>query len=69
MEVGSNPTLSTSTTIQTVGAEDIDAGTNAVPVMLDFDGDNKKDLLIGQGDGLISLYLNGTMSVKRWREY
>lgn len=38
--------------------QNINVGSKAVPFVVDFDNDGKKDLLVGSGDGHIYLYLN-----------
>lgn len=38
---------------------DINAGSKAVPFIVDYNNDGRKDLLVGSGDGLIYLYENG----------
>jgi hypothetical protein len=43
--------------LQANGA-DINVGSRAVPFVVDYNNDGKKDLLVGAGDGLTYLYLN-----------
>lgn len=38
--------------------QNINVGSRAVPFVVDYDNDGKKDLLVGSGDGHIYLYLN-----------
>ena len=40
-----------------VGGEELDVGSFASPFMADWNGDGKKDLLVGDGEGYIHLYL------------
>ena len=37
---------------------DIDVGARATPAVVDFNGDGKKDLVVGALDGLVRIYLN-----------
>ncbi|MEW6607256.1 MAG: PQQ-binding-like beta-propeller repeat protein [bacterium] len=37
---------------------EIDVGYNAIPFVVDYNGDHKKDLVIGDFDGFITLFLN-----------
>ncbi|MBW1823897.1 MAG: VCBS repeat-containing protein [Deltaproteobacteria bacterium] len=41
-----------------VGEEELDVGSFASPFVADWNGDGKKDLLVGDGEGYIHLYLN-----------
>lgn len=41
-----------------VGEAALDVGSFAAPFVTDWNGDGKKDLLVGDGDGYIHLYLN-----------
>jgi len=42
----------------TCGTREIDLGEDACPVVVDWDGDGRKDLLCGSGSGRVSLYRN-----------
>ncbi|MBI5409901.1 MAG: VCBS repeat-containing protein [Nitrospirae bacterium] len=53
----SNPVLSAGHFIQ-AGGENLDAGARAAPVAEDWNGDGKKDLIVGGMDGTIKIYLN-----------
>jgi hypothetical protein len=59
LNTGSNtvPVLDGGTIIQS-GAEDIDVGIRAAPIVDDWNGDGRKDLLVGNFDGNILVYLN-----------
>ena len=52
-----SPLYSAPRSIEVEGAE-IDVGSFAAPFAADWNGDGKKDLLVGDGDGSIHLYLN-----------
>lgn len=41
-----------------VDGSEIDVGFNARPFVVNFDSDDKKDLVIGNGDGYLKVYLN-----------
>lgn len=57
-----NPKLTTIGKLQ-IGAADIDVGNNAAPVVVDWNNDGKKDLLVGSQTNPLLLYLNrGTNS-------
>jgi len=45
------------------GANPIDVGDGAVPIVIDWNNDGKKDLLVGAGSGEIWLYLNQNTDV------
>jgi len=50
------PVFSTSTRVQTEAGVDINVGSMAHPVVADYNHDQLKDLLVGRGDGRVSLY-------------
>lgn len=52
------PVLTTSTKLQTADNQTIDVGSDARPLILYYDSDVRKDLLVGAGDGTIRLYLS-----------
>ena len=52
-----DPVLAAAYYIQTAGVR-LDAGRRATPVVDDWNGDGKKDLLIGAMDGKIKVYIN-----------
>ena len=53
----SNPLFASSCSVK-VGGEELDVGSFASPFVADWNGDGKKDLLVGDGEGYIHLYLN-----------
>jgi len=53
----SNPVFSSPYLIK-LGEADLDVGSFAAPFVADWNGDGKKDLLVGNGEGYIHLYLN-----------
>ena len=58
-----NPILDNGALIQ-AGGGDLDVGIRATPVVDDWDGDGKKDLIVGDWDGNIEIYINtGTDAV------
>ena len=59
LNIGTNssPVLSSSGFIQS-GSTNLDVGARAAPVVVDWNNDGKKDLLIGNDLGFIRLYLN-----------
>jgi hypothetical protein len=52
-----NPVLDSGTTVLS-GLVDIDVGIRATPIINDWNDDGRKDLLIGNYDGNIRIYLN-----------
>jgi len=50
------PVFSTSTRVQTEAGVDINVGSMARPVVADYNHDQLKDLLVGCGDGRVSVY-------------
>lgn len=52
-----NPQLTSQGFIK-VGAADLDVGERASPVVVDWNNDGKKDLVVGDDDGYVRLYLN-----------
>ena len=53
----STPILDSGNTVQS-GLVDIDVGIRATPIVNDWDDDGRKDLLIGNYDGNVRIYLN-----------
>src|SRR5207249_3397709 len=53
-----DPALAAGTPIQAGGADFVAPGGNASPWVVDWDGDGRKDLLVGAGDGSLWLLLN-----------
>jgi hypothetical protein len=51
------PRLDGGTTLQ-AGGVDIDVGIRATPIVNDWDGDGKKDILVGNWEGNVTIYLN-----------
>lgn len=41
-----------------VGSAKMDVGFAAAPAVVDYDGDGRKDLLVGNGDGLVQIFVN-----------
>ncbi len=65
---GSNamPVYRASAVVRDAAGEEINVGSYCMPQVVDWNGDNKKDLLAGSGEGTLSLYLNeGTDSKPR----
>ena len=54
----STPLFSSPLSIET-GGEIVDVGSFAAPFAADWDGDGTKDLLVGDGEGYIHVYLSG----------
>ena len=52
------PVFTTSTKLQTSDNQTIDVGSYARPLILYYDNDNRKDLLLGSGDGTVKLFLS-----------
>lgn len=52
-----NPQLTAQGFIK-VGTADLDVGDRASPVVVDWNNDSKKDLVVGDDDGYVRLYLN-----------
>jgi len=52
------PIFTSSQKIKTDNGMEIDVGNNARPFVVDFDGDEKKDLVIGNKEGNLQVYLN-----------
>ncbi|MDI6735639.1 MAG: FG-GAP-like repeat-containing protein [bacterium] len=53
------PTFTTGTKIQT-NTQNIDVGDNATPFIVNWDNSGEIDLLVGEGDGSLNLYLNSS---------
>lgn len=60
---GSRPMVSKGSLTTTDGAE-LTVGYNAVPFVVDWNNDGRKDVIIGGGDGLIRFYLNSGTEVE-----
>ncbi len=61
-----NPALGTLTKLSTLES-DIDVGGYAIPFVVDYNGDHNKDLVVGDADGYITLFLNiGTDKTPIW---
>ncbi len=59
----SSPVLSDHGFLRADG-EDIDVGSHAAPLMVDYNADGKNDLLVGNGDGYLLCYLNEGRSTR-----
>ena len=52
------PAYGTAVVLRDVKGTEINVGGYCAPHVVDWNGDNKKDLLLGSGEGTLSLYLN-----------
>lgn len=59
------PTFTTGTKLQTTDNKDIDVGFNSAPFVENWDGDGDIDLLVGEEDGYLSLFINSSSQIPK----